>query len=80
MTPVFVVRSKIASERNPAVEPPWPIATSAVYVAPPFNHRKDRFKSVSTQVFRQPETFDTAVLADFIAAIRQAKAADGASP
>ena len=32
-----------------------PIPVSAVYVAPPFNHRKERFKSVSTEVIRQTE-------------------------
>jgi serine/threonine protein kinase len=52
-----------------------PIAISAVYVAPPFNHRKERFKSVSTQVFRQSEdSFAPGLLTDFVAAIRQAKA------
>jgi hypothetical protein len=51
-----------------------PIAVSAVYVAPPFNHRKERFKSVSAKVIRQAtETFDPGLLTDFVAAIRQAK-------
>ncbi len=54
-----------------------PIAVSAVFVAPPFNHRKDRFKSVSTEVIRQKEeTFAPGLLADFVAAIRQAKDAE----
>ena len=44
-----------------------PIKVSAVYVAPPFNHRKDRFKSVSTEVIRQTEDgFDPASLAVFL--------------
>ena len=53
-----------------------PISVSAVYVAPPFNHRKERFKSVSTLVIRQAkDTFDPGLLTDFVAAIRQAKEA-----
>src|SRR5947199_7321586 len=52
------------------------IPVSSVYVAPPLNHRKDRFKSVSTQVIRQAgEAFDPALLTDLVAAIRQAKEA-----
>jgi serine/threonine protein kinase len=52
------------------------IAASAVYLAPPFNHRKERFRSVSTEVFRQAkETFAPELLSDFVAAIRQAKGA-----
>src|SRR4029078_8825527 len=31
-----------------------PIAVHAVYVAPPLNHRKERFKSVLTDIIRQP--------------------------
>jgi hypothetical protein len=51
-----------------------PIAISAVYVAPPFNYRKERFKSVSTQVIRQAEDlFEPGLLGDFVAAIREAK-------
>jgi serine/threonine protein kinase len=54
-----------------------PIPVSAVYVAPPFNHRKERFRSVSTDVIRQAEdSFAPRLLADFVAAIRQAKGAD----
>ena len=53
-----------------------PIPVSAVYVAPPFNHRKERFKSVSVEVIRQAgDSFATGLLTDFIAAIRQAKEA-----
>jgi serine/threonine protein kinase len=53
-----------------------PIPVSAVYVAPPFNHRKERFKSVTTQVIRQTQdAFAPGLLADFVAAIRQAKEA-----
>jgi hypothetical protein len=54
-----------------------PIPVSAVYVAPPFNHRKDRFKSVSTQVIRQSNgSFTPGLLADFVAAVRRAKEAE----
>jgi hypothetical protein len=51
-----------------------PIAVNAVYVAPPFNHRKERFKSVSTNVIRQPaEVFDPGSLTDFVQSVRKAK-------
>jgi serine/threonine protein kinase len=53
-----------------------PIPVSAVYVAPPFNHRKQRFKSVSTPVIRQPgDSMAPDLLTEFVAAIRQAKEA-----
>jgi serine/threonine protein kinase len=53
-----------------------PIPVSAVYVAPPFNPRKERFKSVSALVIRQPkDSLDPGLLTDFVAAIRQAKEA-----
>jgi hypothetical protein len=53
-----------------------PIAATAVYVAPPRNHRKERFKSVSTQVIRQPEdAFDASLLAGFVDSLRQAREA-----
>ena len=54
-----------------------PIPVSAVYVAPPFNPRKERFKSVSTEVIRQAgNSFDPGLLAAFAAALRQAKEAN----
>jgi serine/threonine protein kinase len=54
-----------------------PIRVSAVYIAPPFNHRKERFKSVSTPVIRQPQDgFAPGLLTDFVAAVRQAKEAE----
>jgi len=54
-----------------------PIPKSAVYVAPPFSHRKERFKSVSTDVIRQTkDSFDPGLLTDFVAAIRRPKEAD----
>lgn len=53
-----------------------PIPVCAVYVAPPFNHRKERFKSVSATVIRQAQdSFAPDVLASFVAAVRQAKEA-----
>jgi serine/threonine protein kinase len=53
-----------------------PIPVSTVYVAPPFNHRKERFKSVSTEVLRQPgDAFAPGLLTDFVAAVRQAREA-----
>ena len=54
-----------------------PISVSAVYVAPPVNHRKERFKSLSTEVIRQGDgTFAPDVLRDFVAAVRRAKGGD----
>ncbi|MBI3467183.1 MAG: DUF4062 domain-containing protein [Planctomycetes bacterium] len=51
-----------------------PIPVSAVYVAPPINHRKERFKSVSADVVRQTgETFAPALLEGFVETVRQAK-------
>jgi serine/threonine protein kinase len=53
-----------------------PIAVSAVYVAPPSNHRKERFKSVSTDVIRQAgETFQPQEFERFVSAIKQSKEA-----
>lgn len=53
-----------------------PIAVSAVYVAPPVNHRKERFRSVTTEVVRQAgDSFDPGFLADFVTALRQAREA-----
>lgn len=53
-----------------------PIPVSAVYLAPPFNRRKERFKSVSTDIVRQAgETFDPAVLERFIASLERFKEA-----
>lgn len=53
-----------------------PIPISAVYVAPPFNHRKERFKSLSMDVIRQPgDTLDPALFLAFVASVRQAKEA-----
>src|SRR4029078_5078377 len=54
-----------------------PISVSAVYVAPPLKHRKERFKSVSTEAIRQAEgSFAPGLLTAFVAAIRQAKEAE----
>ncbi len=51
-----------------------PIPVSAVYKAPPFNHRKERFKSVSTEVVRQAgDAFGAGLLTDFVAAVRKVK-------
>ena len=51
-----------------------PIQIRAVYLAPPTNHRKERFKSVSVQTIQQPrDTFDPAVLMEFVRSLRSAK-------
>ncbi len=53
-----------------------PIPVSAVYVAPPFNHRKERFKTVTTEVIRQAkDTFEPASLTDLVTAVRKKKEA-----
>lgn len=53
-----------------------PIPISAVYVAPPVNHRKERFKSLSTEVVRQTgDSFDPVLLEPFVSSIRQSKEA-----
>lgn len=53
-----------------------PIAVNAVYLAPPSHHRKDRFKSVSTDVVRQAgDIFDPSVLQGFVTALRSSKEA-----
>jgi serine/threonine protein kinase len=55
-----------------------PIAVSAVYIGPPLNHRKERFKSVSTKIIRQVNAlFDAELLTDFVATLRQAKGSAG---
>lgn len=54
-----------------------PIPVSAAYLAPPFNRRKERFKSLSTEVIRQTDdTFDPVLLEAFVASVRQAKEAN----
>jgi serine/threonine protein kinase len=51
-----------------------PIPVSAVYLAPPFNRRKERFKSVSTEVIKQEgEAFEPELLTAFVAATRKAR-------
>jgi serine/threonine protein kinase len=52
------------------------IGVRAVLIAPPFNHRKDRFKSVSVDVIRQPESvFAPAVLDEFVDRLKATQAA-----
>ena len=53
-----------------------PIEHQAVYVAPPTDRRKERFKTLSAEIIRQPqEEFDPAHLAAFVASIKQNKQA-----
>jgi hypothetical protein len=50
-----------------------PIPVSAVFLAPPLNRRKERFKSLSTEVIRQTgDVFDPSCLTDFVDAMRKA--------
>jgi serine/threonine protein kinase len=52
-----------------------PIEVQAVYVAPPFDRRKERFKSLSTETIRQEgEAFDASALAGFVARLKKLKA------
>ena len=68
---------RITSKLGAGYRDSRPIPVSAVYVAPPFNPRKERFKSVSTPVIRQAgDSFDPGLLAGFVAALRQAKEAN----
>jgi serine/threonine protein kinase len=51
-----------------------PIPVSAVYLAPPFNRRKERFKSLSVDVIQQTgEVFAPAMLEAFVESTRRAK-------
>jgi serine/threonine protein kinase len=51
-----------------------PIPVSAVYLGPPFNRRKERFKSVLTEVLRQTgDTFEPPLLEGFVAALQRNK-------
>jgi serine/threonine protein kinase len=44
-----------------------PIEQQAVYVAPPFDRRKERFRTLSAEIITQTgETFDVALLAGFV--------------
>lgn len=47
-----------------------PIAVKAVYLAPPFNHRKERYRSLSAEVIRQEVSFDPKVLESFLQMIK----------
>jgi serine/threonine protein kinase len=55
-----------------------PIGARAVYVAAPLNHRKERFKSVSTEVIRQAaERFEPAALSGFVRTLKEAREGRG---
>lgn len=43
-----------------------PIDIKAVYLAPPFDRRKERYKSLSAEVIRQQNEFDPGLLDDFV--------------
>ncbi len=48
-----------------------PIARQAVYLAPPFDRRKERFRSLSAAVVRQEgDQFEPALLAPFVAELK----------
>ena len=49
-----------------------PIAQQAVYIAPPFDRRKERFKTLSAEVITQAgETFDPGLLTSFVSRLKQ---------
>jgi hypothetical protein len=53
-----------------------PIEHQAVYIAPPFDRRKERFKTLSAPVFLQKgETFDPELLLPFLSRLNQQKLA-----
>jgi serine/threonine protein kinase len=52
-----------------------PIELQAVFVAPPFDRRKERFKTLSAETIRQEsEAFDPTVLAAFVSRLKKLKA------
>ena len=52
-----------------------PIELQTVYVAPPFDRRKERFKSLSAETIRQEsESFDPSALTAFVARLKKLKA------
>ena len=48
----------------------------AVYLAPPFDRRKERYRTHMAKVIQQPATFDGTVLAEFVESIKQAGGRD----
>ena len=49
-----------------------PIEQQAVYIAPPFDRRKERFKTLSAEVITQAgETFDPGLLTSFVSRLKQ---------
>ena len=53
-----------------------PIAARAVYIAPPVDRRKERFKSHLAGVIRQDGEFDASLLADFIKQLKSGSESD----
>jgi hypothetical protein len=54
---------------------PQPIAVQAVYIAPPFDHRKERYRSLQAGVIRQADQFTpSAELDAFIGQVIEARA------
>ena len=53
---------------------PAPIGIQGVYIAPPIDHRKDRFKSHNTHIMRQPAEFAASPELDaFVQALKQTR-------
>lgn len=61
--------------KAPGYGRPQPITLQGVYLAPPFDPRKERFRSLNTQVIRgEPELAANADLAAFLAAVKGVRA------
>ena len=57
-----------------------PIELQTVYVAPPFDRRKERFKSLSAETIRQEsESFDPSALTAFVERLKKLKATEPVS-
>jgi hypothetical protein len=55
---------------------PGPIAVQAVYVAPPHDHRKERYRSLQAGVIRQADQFSSIPELDaFITQVKEASRA-----
>ncbi len=48
-----------------------PLAAQAVYIAPPFDRRKERFRSHSAEVIRQEGDFEPALMEDFVGKVKR---------
>ena len=60
--------------KAPGYGRPAPITVQGVYVAPPLDHRKERFRSLQTRVIQhQPDFVGNAELMAFVQALKEAR-------